>query len=134
MILKFVTSKLRYDTRNISVRGRVFKADVADSMLKQMIGLMYKESIRSDECMLFNFDYDAEHGIWMKNMIFPIDVVWLDSKMRIVHIKRDIQPCRKTFGCRTYYAGKKNRFVVEFKAGTARKLGLKIGDSVSGCR
>ncbi len=112
----------------------VFKAYVADSMIKQMIGLMYKESIRSDECMLFNFDYDAEHGIWMKNMVFPIDVVWLDSKMHIVHIERNIQPCMKTFGCRTYYARKKNRFVIEFKAGTAKKLMLKTGSVISYCR
>lgn len=131
--MKFIASRLKYDTRSIKLRGREFKAYIADSLLKQMIGLMYKKSIRSDECMLFDFNHDAEHGIWMKNMLFPIDVVWLDSKMRIIHIENRIQPCTKTFGCKTYNAGKNSRLVIEFRAGTAEKIRLKAGDALSYC-
>lgn len=134
MVLKFIASMLRYDTQEVVVQNRIFKAYIADSTIKQMIGLMYRKSIRADECMLFRFTYDAMHGIWMRNMSFPIDVVWLDFGMQVVDIKKNLQPCVKTFGCKTYYPNEKSRFVLEFRSGTATKLKLKIGSKVSGSR
>lgn len=131
-MLKFIGSRLRYKTVTIRLGSKKFRAYVADSFLKQMIGLMHRKSLGDWECMLFVFGSNARHGIWMRNMLFPIDTIWIGDKKRVVHIERDMEPCTRLLDCPTYEPVASNRFVVETNSGIARRLGLKIGDEVLG--
>ncbi len=132
MVLKFIGSRLRYRIVKIKIAGRSFDAYVADSFLKHMVGLMHRRSLKDTECMLFVFGSDAGHGIWMHNMMFPIDTVWVNRDRRIVHIERDMHPCKSVLHCRTYEPKSPNRFVIELNSGTARRLKLNVGDRVLG--
>ncbi len=80
--------------------------------------------------MLFIFDGESRQGIWMQNMLFAIDVLWLDSKSRIVSMERNLQPCQSMFGCKTYTPEKGSKYVIELKAGTIAKNRIKLGSKV----
>ena len=43
--------------------------------------------------MLFIFNYPSKQGFWMKEMMFPLDIIWLDSNYSVIHIEKKLQPC-----------------------------------------
>lgn len=104
---------------------------LAKSFAQKSVGLMYRDSIRENEGMLFIFPFNHRWKIWMLNMKFPIDTVWLDDSCGVVHIERKMQPCKGIIGCRSYEPASGARYVIELRSGAAAKLRLKLGDTVS---
>lgn len=54
-------------------------------------GLSGRDSIGADG-LLFIFPESGYHGIWMKNMRFPIDIMWIGSNLKVVHIEENVSP------------------------------------------
>ncbi len=117
--------KIVYETRTISFGGTKLKVQIADSFTKMMRGLSGRSRLLANEGMLFVFGSDGRHGFWMLNMKFNIDIIWLDSDGRVVHIWENATPCRSIFSCRTMKPASKGRYVLELRAGTAKRLKIK---------
>ncbi len=115
----------RYDTKRVKFGKVLLKAFVADSFLKKMFGLMFWNSISSDSCMLFLLGKPVKEGIWMLNMNFPIDIVWLNKEKEVVSIVKNAKPC-KFFNCQIYKPEKPANYVLELKSGATDRLGIKI--------
>jgi uncharacterized membrane protein (UPF0127 family) len=120
-MLNFIRKRLSYKSCTVYIGNVKLKAILADSFLKRAIGLMYRESIAEDECMLFTFSGESMIGIWMKSMKFPIDIIWLDSEKKITTIKEALQPCKSIFSCKTYYPERKSMYVIELRSGFVKK-------------
>ena len=119
-----------FDRKEISVKGIKFTAAIADTVSRRRLGLMYRSSIGRDEGMLFMYDDDSRHSIWMFNTRFRLDIVWLDSKKRVVDLLNSAQPCRSIFDCPLNLPKRKSRYTLELPSGTIRKIGLRIGDHI----
>jgi uncharacterized membrane protein (UPF0127 family) len=63
----------------------------------------------------------------MKNTRIPLDIIWIDSDRRIVHVKHEVPPCRVE-DCPSYPPNARARYVLEVAGGEARKHGLAAGD------
>ena len=129
-----------YDTAEILINGRAVSVLLADTELKRIRGLSGKNSIGADG-MLFVFPEEDFHGIWMKDMVFPIDLIWLrrtqtnvnctrayadkGSCLKVVDIKENVQP--GTFP-EVFYPREKARYVLEVNTGFVSKNLLVIGD------
>jgi uncharacterized membrane protein (UPF0127 family) len=91
-------------------------------------GLSGRPCIESDWGMLFDFGRDGQYAIWMKDMKFPIDVIWINSAHNIVAIEADFQPS-------SYPEKRANqspaRYVLEVKANLSKELNLSLGQLVS---
>ncbi len=127
LILKLAPNEVQYKTVKIS--DAKVRAEIADTQLKRIEGLMSRKTLPANEGMLFIFDDENHHGIWMMNMGFPIDIVWIDRNLEIVDIAEDAQPC--TFNCPIYQPDEKALYVLEVNSGFVGKNKLRIGDSVS---
>jgi uncharacterized membrane protein (UPF0127 family) len=92
-----------------------------------MKGLSGRASLALDEGMLFLFPYSARHAIWMKDMRFPIDVVWLAEDGTIIDIKQDLYP--DTYPA-AFAPRAPARSVLELPAGFVRDTGVAEGDRV----
>lgn len=90
-------------------------------------GLMFREEIHSDQGMLFVFEEEGIHPFWMKNMKFSIDILWLDKENRIVHVERQVHPC-KNLPCPFYSSKIPAMYVLELKAGSVDDNQLKLYD------
>jgi uncharacterized membrane protein (UPF0127 family) len=101
------------------------KAEVADSFVKQAKGLMFRNELAEDEGMLFVFNKSGYHSIWMANMRFPIDIIWMNESKHVVTIKKDAQPC--TISCENYRPSEPARYVLEVNSGFASKHAIKNG-------
>ena len=122
----FFQSKTSF--KKVKIGNVTIDAEVADTTLKRIKGLMFRQSLADKNGMLFLFDTDDYHGIWMMNMSFPIDIIWINSEHKIVDIVKDAQPCRII--CPVYKSKEKTRYVLEVNAGFTDKYSVDIGDSV----
>lgn len=101
---------------------------VADQELRAQ-GLMFRDQLRPATGMLFFFPEDGEYPFWMKNTRIPLDMIWIDSARKIVHIEQDVPPC-KVENCPSYPPHAIARHVLEVAAGVAKQHHLKNGDAL----
>ena len=92
-------------------------------------GLMFHPKLTEKESMLFVYDSEGIYNFWMKNVYFPIDIIWIDSNFSIVHIIRNVPPCTKT-RCQIYTPPVTARYVLEVTADFTEKYDIKAGDRV----
>lgn len=101
-----------------------------DDKAKQ-IGLSGKNSLPADTGMVFPFEKASYWPFWMKNMQFPIDIVFLQNK-RIVTIYENVpNPSFPNAVLPIYTPKKPADMVLEVKAGQVKILGLKEGDALN---
>ena len=112
----------------LSIGGQPVYARIADTADKRHKGLSGTKELASDEAMLFIFDHPSDWGIWMKDMNYSIDIVWLDEDKRVVHIERDVSP--DTYP-RVFRPDEGALYVVELPAGFASQHGLGLGQVIS---
>ncbi len=121
---------LRFESATVSCNGEKLSVDVADSPLKQMLGLMHREKLAGNGGMLFVFSREARYGIWMHNMRIGIDIIWIDRHGKIIDIVEEAKPCRSIINCRTYRPREKAKYVLEIKYGYVKKRRIRIGDKI----
>ncbi len=105
-------------------------AEVVDEPKEMQKGLMGRTMLPDDRGMLFVFPDSDMHGIWMKNMAIPIDILWLDEDKAIIHIVQDARPCIED-PCTAYYPQEPARYVIEVQSGFADRKDVEIGQKVS---
>lgn len=111
--------------------GKVkIEVELADTGFRKAKGLMLRRSLPPDKGMLFVFNREAHHAIWMLGMRFPIDIVWIDGKKSIVDIVENARPCFCLLFCKVYMPKKKAKYVLEINAGFVGKNRINIGDKL----
>jgi uncharacterized membrane protein (UPF0127 family) len=117
-------------TRTIRLpSGKQITAEVADTPSKRMLGLMFRDQLPEGHGMLFFFDQEDFHGIWMKNCRIPLDILWLDQKQRVTHLEENVPPCQDD-PCHIYYPAQKALYVLELNTGAIEKEKIRLGIQV----
>ena len=106
--------------------GEEIPVEVADTLKKRSLGLGKRTSLKKGWGMLFVFEKRKPHRFWMKDMQFPLDIIWLDNH-RIVHITRNAKPANSRDEPEVMTSPVSVNFVLEIAAGRAAKLRLKTG-------
>ena len=106
--------------------GEEIPVEVADTLKKRSLGLGKRASLKKDWGMLFVFEKKELHRFWMKDMLFPLDIVWLNNH-RIVHIIHNAKPTNSREKPEVMTSPVPVNFVLEIAAGRAAKLRLKTG-------
>ncbi|MEM3826974.1 MAG: DUF192 domain-containing protein [Candidatus Micrarchaeaceae archaeon] len=120
----------KYRKKKVVCGKTVLDVVVADSFVKKAIGLMYRKRLGRKDGMLFEFGRDGYYGIWMRNMLFPIDIVWLDSSGKVVDYVEDAAPCKGFFDCKVYKPCRKARYIIEANSGFVKSSKLCKGKTV----
>lgn len=107
---------------------RCFILDVANTKPLRRQGLSGRRSLAPNRGMLFLYSISAEYGYWMKDMNFPIDIIWLDKNDQITTIASKVSP--DTYP-EVLYPTDSARKVIEVSAGVVDELGLKTGDTLN---
>ena len=115
---------------SITISGVRLQADVALTADEQTKGLSIKDALQSDEGMLFPYETPRILSFWMKDMKFPIDIIWLSADKRVVHIEENLQPCSPLLPCPSYASNVPAQFVLETKAGFSSENGITEGTPV----
>ena len=101
--------------------------EVAESLGSKALGLMFRKALPRKSAMLFIFDNPGKHGIWMPFMRFPIDIVFLDSRKRVVGLHERVKPISLRSGktWKVYYPDKPAKYVIELPAGQVRRKKIR---------
>lgn len=123
-----ISKTILYDIRAVVIAESTVVAKVADSDIKREKGLSNSEPIKDNEGMIFFFPKSEQHGIWMKEMNYPIDIIWVDQNYTVIHTETDVQP--STYP-KVFDAPKPSKYVIEVPVGFIKKGGIRIGDMMS---
>lgn len=104
--------------------GVSLRLEYATTTADRELGLGGRESIPGDYGMLFVFPKADRYGFWMKDMLTPIDMFWLDDKGQVVYIIRDA--ATSTYPS-VFYPSAPALYVLETEAGFASAHSITIG-------
>jgi uncharacterized membrane protein (UPF0127 family) len=103
------------------------RAEVADRDASRAMGLMHRTSLAPNGGMLFVFESDAVHCMWMKNTPLPLSVAFIDAGGAIINIA-DMQPHTEVSHC----AAQPARFALEMAQGWFAERGIRAGTRLRG--
>ncbi|WP_054851650.1 DUF192 domain-containing protein [Olleya sp. ITB9] len=105
---------------------KVFNIEIAKSDYEIQTGLMYRDSMKDDQGMLFVFPEVRERSFYMKNTRIALDLIFFDHNKRIVSFQENAKPMDET----SLPSNTPAQFVLELNAGMAQKLLLDVGDKM----
>jgi uncharacterized protein len=118
------------NTSNVKVGNMTINVLLAQTPIEQSKGLAIKDSLNEDEGMLFIFDTPKKYSFWMKDMKFPIDIIWLNTEGKIVHIEKNLKPCFFLLPCPSYSPPYDSLYVLEVVSNYTNKYDIKVGDQI----
>lgn len=129
-ILSSFSKKESQEKREIIIvfQNTTIQAEVADTPKLRIQGLSGHAPLSEGRGMWFDFGVQGIHGIWMKEMSFPLDILWFNEEFRIVHIKENAKPSSYP---EIFTPPSSARYVLEVSAGFVAKSGASLGDRVS---
>jgi len=104
----------------IKVDDIVLEVQIADTGPRQVRGLMFQDQLPYDQGMIFVYNEPGVYSLWMINMQFPLDMIWFDENGSIVHIEKNIPPCKKPIeimACQSIVPSEDALYILEITAG-----------------
>ena len=117
----------RYLKAVVSVNAFKLIADLALTQDQQTKGLAVKNHMNESEGMLFVFQNPSKPSFWMKDMKFPIDIIWLDANRSVAYIAPNLEPCPSQGTCPGYVPNKDSLYVLETTAGFSQRHNVTVG-------
>lgn len=126
------TSLDDFSTRPVTLPdGHVIRAETASDNVELLRGLMFRSSMPPDHGMLFVYPRPAHYQAIMYQNEFPLDMIWMDAKQRIVAIDENAPPCKtKASQCHKYGGGQLAAYLLEIGGGLASKYHLQPGQMI----
>lgn len=113
------------EATTVYLKDTILNVDIAKTPGQRARGLSGRPPLGANEGMLFVHDTSDYHSIWMKDMNFPIDILWLNEYFTVVDIRRDVSP--QTYP-EKFVPDYPAKYVLEVQAGFAVANNIKIGD------
>lgn len=115
----------------LSSTGKVVQVECVVSPPKLAQGLSGRESLKKGTGMLFIFDEIKQQSMWMPDMKFPLDVIWLDEILSVVHISYGLLPCADRRACPSTNSVYACKYAIEMNAGEAAIYGFMNGTQLT---
>ena len=122
-IQKIYPLNSQYFTRILFPYGKV-EAIISSTTAERDRGLSFRQSLPTTQGMLFVFRNAGLKGFWMKDMHFPLDIIWTDTNRRVVTVLKGAQPDSYP---NVFYPATSSQYVLELNAGQADEFGIATG-------
>lgn len=110
----------------IIVNNKKIIIELADSEAEKIKGLSKRAELKSNEGMLFVYNDYKIRNFWMKDMLFPIDIVWIKDN-KIIGIEKNLQP-ETGDNLKIYKSPIPVNYVLEINSGFCDQNNIKDGD------
>lgn len=115
--------------KTLVVNNIPLTVSVADTPVRRTQGLSGVPVLKENEGMLFVYDREGVYSFWMKDMRFPIDIIWVGSDAKVVDVTENARP--ESFPS-LFEPKEPARFIIEVNAGWASKNKVAAGTPISG--
>ncbi len=110
----------------------VMTCEVASSHEERLMGLMFREELPVDEGMLFVYEYPHNVSFWMKNVLIPLDIIFLNESGAVINVeKADVEIDVPDEKLRSYCSVSSVLWVVEINQGLCKLYGIGVGTNIS---
>ena len=113
--------------RKLEINKTTVNIEIAANQGQKIKGLSGKNYLPANQGILFVEDESKKISIWMKDMRFAIDIVWIDENFKIIHIENNVQP--DSFP-KIFSSQEPARYVLEVNAGFTTENNIKVGDKI----
>lgn len=113
--------------QTIYIEETAVTVSIADTLLERQQGLSGVTELDPLQGKLFVFDEEGYYGMWMKDMLMPLDIIWINNDMTVVHVEKNLEP--ETYPT-AFTSSEPARFVLEVNAFFADTFSVNIGDKV----
>ena len=112
--------------------GATLRVEVADDATERGSGLSGRSGLAENSGMLFVWEDAAAHTIWMKGMLFDLDLVWLDEEGKVVSVDEYVpaQGGVSDGQLTQYHPARAAKYAIELEAGMAAAHGVDSGDTL----
>src|SRR5690606_32111536 len=120
-----------FDTRptsHLTIQNQAVNIETVSSPESITRGLSGRDQLSENHGMLFVMGRNDRHCFWMKDMKFPLDIIWLDNQKRIVHIEANVAP--ESFP-KSFCPNEPAHYVLEVNAGSAADWGWSVGQQAT---
>ncbi|KKW41775.1 MAG: hypothetical protein UY92_C0014G0100 [Candidatus Magasanikbacteria bacterium GW2011_GWA2_56_11] len=123
--------KWHWPEASVVLSGRELRVQVAKTFYHQHRGLGGREALAPYDGLLFPFGIPSRYAFVMRDMRFPIDIIWFRGGA-VVDIAPNVQPENRPEEQLTrYYPRTEADLALEVPAGWAERHGVKLGDRIS---
>lgn len=130
-VLVFQRTNQPLPKNKVKIGDAIFEVEIASTTLAQARGLSFRDRLPEGHGMLFLFNRPAVRSFWMKDMRFPIDIVWIAGDT-IAGFAENVkpEPGVPLWDLTIYHSPDGTDKVLEVPAGTVAKDSVKVGDTV----
>ncbi len=111
---------VKFPMGTIMIDDVPLQVQIADSEPRRIRGLMFQDQLPYDQGMIFVFEKPGLYSLWMLNMQFSLDMIWFDQDGKIVHIEKDVPPCKTPLeiaACQSIIPDEEAVYVLEVTSG-----------------
>ena len=115
-------------SNGIKIGDKTINVEIARTEAEREQGFSGREELGENDGMLFVFEKRDFYAFWMKDMLFPIDIIWIDKDGTMVDVMENVQP--DTYPEFKFISDFLAQYVIEVNAGFFDKHNIKLGDAV----
>lgn len=115
------------NSTTLKLGSAVFTARIATTEAERAKGLSGTRYLAPNQAMLFVFPEPGYWGMWMRDMRYPIDILWISKDNEIVHMEQMVQPSSYPA---VFESKQPALYVVELPAASIKTYRIKIGQKV----
>lgn len=129
--LRLYYGRLKFRNITGTYKNHKLALEVADTTEKRRLGLSFRGGLNEGKGMLFVYPDLRRNIIWMMNMRFSIDVLWLDEQKRIVYMVKNAPKSSSWLDFAIYNPRPESMYVIELPVGTAKKQKIRLGNKIN---
>lgn len=111
---------ISFSFMKINIGNKEYNVELALTEDEQEKGLSNRKSINENSGMLFVFDEPQEVGIWMKDTLIPLDIVFINEELEVIRVYQG------TPNSEDIMSEDNTSFVLEVNANS----GIQVGDEL----
>lgn len=123
----FLSWKNKPIFQKIKIGDAIINVELADKPAKQIKGLSGRNELKENNGMLFVYNKPGFHSIWMKDMKFPIDIIWINENKKIIGVENGIKP--ESYP-KSFRPPSPAKYTLETNSGFVKKYGVETGKAV----
>jgi len=105
----------------------ILDIEIADTEFDIQTGLMYRNTMATNQGMLFVFEDETERYFYMKNTKIPLDLIYINANNNIVSFQKNAKPFDET----SLPSNAPAKYVLEINSGLVDTWNISIGDKIT---
>jgi uncharacterized membrane protein (UPF0127 family) len=126
-MISFKKDTISDSGNTVSIGDKKIQVEVAKTQKEKAKGLSGRKSLPEKQGMLFINEEPTKSSIWMKDMNFAIDIIWIDENQKVIGVEKEVSP--DTYPAR-FRPSKAVKYILEVNTGFVSRNNISVGSEL----